>query len=353
MSETLAPPAWSTRVFNANLLRVARAPGAEAPVWIIEGDTSIATISDQFRAEASEYHLRYAASDHFQGLYQQALAQTGLKVAERPLILDLGSGSGVNSVVPCLRQFAGARVVATDLSGELLAILADSLPALQAEDQVVCAVMDAMSNHVKAGAFDLVTGSAILHHLTQPTRALNAAARALKPGGVAIFLEPFDGYSLIRLAYQRILAEASLRAEPLERNVEAALREISEDIAARTQPDPTTAAFVAMDDKWLFSQELIQRAARACGFRSVEFVPHNDHATLYRDVATIQLRLASGLDSLSLPKWAEAILDEFDGALPMMAKRRMMLEGTIVMVRGRDAFQWSKLWRQLLAGLGT
>ena len=353
MSEISSPPAWARSLFKSRLSRVLRASGSEGPLWFIAEDTSVATISDQFRAQAGEYHLRYAASDHFEALFQQALTQTGAKVAARPLILDLGSGSGVNSVVPCLRHFPGARVVATDLSGELLAILADSLPALQAEDRVVCTVMDAMSNDVRAGAFDLVTGSAILHHLTLPAQALLAAARALKPGGVAIFLEPFDGYSLIRLAYQRILAEATLRGVPLEPAAEAALREVSADIAARTQPDPTTAAFRAMDDKWLFSQEVIRGVARDCGFSSVEFVPHNDHPTLYRDVATIQLRLASGLDSLTLPAWAEAILDEFDTALPLLVKRRMMLEGTIVMTRGRGAFRWSKLWRQILAGFGT
>ena len=63
-------------------------------------------------------------------------------------------------------------------------------------------------------------------------------------------------------------------------------------------------------------------------------MPHNDHPTLYRDVAGIQLRLATGLETLELPGWALDILDEFDAALPSTAKRRLMLEGTIVLTKG-------------------
>jgi hypothetical protein len=74
-------------------------------------------------------------------------------------------------------------------------------------------------------------------------------------------------------------------------------------------------------------------AARA-GFSDVQFAPHNDHETLYRDIASTQLRLYSGNDALELPSWAISILDEFDAALPWAVKRLLMLEGTIVLTKG-------------------
>ena len=129
-----------------------------------------ATITDQFKANAEEYHRRYAASDHFQALFSQALAATTLKVAERPLILDLGSGSGVNSIVPCRRLFPGARMVATDLSGELLAMLGAYALDNAAADEVVCVKMDAMSETMAPGAFDLVTSSISYHFYLAPRR---------------------------------------------------------------------------------------------------------------------------------------------------------------------------------------
>lgn len=332
MSATSQVPAWATKVFSSNLAVLGEVAEGAA-VWSIANDTSEATISDQFRANAGDYHARYAASEHFERLFQYAIAATGIEVAQAPTVLDLGSGSGVNSVVPCLRLFPGAKVVATDLSGELLSILAASLNLLEAQDRVLCVVMDAMSDHVVAGGFDLVTGAAILHHLLQPELGLMAAARALKPGGQAIFFEPFDGYGLIRLAYQRILAEGKLRGGAFDPRIEAALRAVSIDIAARTEPDVTAAHFPHLDDKWLFSQERIREIAERYGFSKVEFVPHNDHPTLYRDIARIQLRLATGLDNLELPAWAVDILDEFDAALPKAVKRRIMLEGTIVLTK--------------------
>jgi SAM-dependent methyltransferase len=324
------PPPWTTAAFASDLEPLS----TEAAVWTLSGAGTEATISDQFRASAGDYHARYAASDHFEGLFRQALAATGAVIAQAPLVLDLGSGSGVNSVVPCLRLFPGARIVATDLSAELLAILADYVAHRDAQAQVACVVMDAMGEHASAGAFDLVTGAAILHHLVYPRRGIQAAARALRPGGAAIFFEPFDGYGVLRLAYQRILAEAKLRWTRLDPRIARTLRAMVKDIAARTTPDPTRPGFSDLDDKWLFSAEVITHIAREAGFSKVEIVPHNDHPNLYRDTAEVQLRLESGVADLAFPGWARDILDEFDEAIPLWAKRRTMLEGTIVLTKG-------------------
>lgn len=327
-------PSWVRTLFASEIEPLPGRSAADGPiVWRIRGDRSTATISEQFKANAGDYHLRYAASDHFQMLFQHALAWTQLDVAPEPAILDLGSGSGVNSVVPCLRLFPGARVIATDLSGQLLQILAEYISDGEHAEKVLCVVMDAMSQNIAPGQFDLVTGAAILHHLVHPDQAIAAASRALKPGGRAIFFEPFDGYGIIRLAYQRIAAEAALRGDPLDPPVRKVLNAMIADFAARTTPDVSTPEFAAMDDKWLFSRERIEAIARASGFGDVRFVPHNDHASLYRDVAAIQLRLATGQETLELPGWALAILDEFDQALPPAVKRLLMLEGTIVLTK--------------------
>jgi SAM-dependent methyltransferase len=326
-------PAWAPPLFKADLSPLLQNAGGAVLVWTIADEASTATITDQFKANAEEYHRRYAASDHFEGLFRQALEATGLRVAERPLILDLGSGSGVNSIVPCRRLFPGARMIATDLSGELLAMLgAYALDEGAAED-VVCVKMDAMSQKVTPGVFDLVTGASILHHLDSPGNGLKAAGRALKPGGHAIFFEPFNGWSIVRLAFERILAEADLRRAPLEPVLEAAVRQLIDDVAERS-PESYSPALAAKDDKWLFSRSRIEISAQAAGFETVRFVPHNDHPTLYRDTAGVHLRLATGRDDLALPDWAMAILDSFDAAITLNAKREFMIEGTIVLTKG-------------------
>jgi len=324
-------PAWARPLF-VSALQPALVERGRTRVWTIRDDSSTAVISDQFKAHAGDYHQRYAASDHFERLFRQAMQETGVRVAERPLILDLGSGSGVNSVVPCRRLFEGARCVATDLSGELLAMLAAYLDEIDAADEAACVQMDAMSSHVAPGAFDLVTGAAILHHLERPQDGLAAAARALRPGGCAIFFEPFDGYGIVRLAYERILAEAELRGAPLDPPVERALRNLVIDIAARTDPDPGSAQFRALDDKWLFSGERVAAMAEAAGFARTHIVPHNAQPDFYQLLAPIHLRLA-GVPETTLPDWAMAIVRSYDAALTPAFKRKAPLEASIVLVK--------------------
>jgi SAM-dependent methyltransferase len=328
-----SPPAWAEPLFPRTLAPLTDSRGRPTGAWQVEGAAIAARVSGQFTDEADTYHRRYSASDHFEALFRQALAVSRVKVAEAPLILDLGSGSGVNSVLPCFNLFPGARQVATDVSGELLATLAREARAAGLSEQVVCVAMDATSSLVRPGGFDLVTGASILHHLVRPIAALKAAAAALKPGGVAIFMEPFFGYGVMRLAYERILAEAPLRGEELPAEVSAFLSGMVDDIAARTMPDPARPGFADLDDKWLFVPQHIEKAAWDAGFGRVTFVPHNDHPTLYRDVARTQLRLNTGEDQ-DLPDWAIDILDSFDRAIPMAGKRLMMLEATIVLTKG-------------------
>lgn len=329
---TTSLASWVSHLFVSDLVPCI-IDGVEVLVWSIKNDASTATVSDQFKANAGDYHHRYAASSHFEDLFRRALAETGISVAERPQILDLGSGSGVNSIVPCMRLFPGARCVATDISGELLSMLAVYLRQMGDTEAVVCVQMDAMSGHVTSDAFDLVTGASILHHLERPQEGFTAAARVLRPGGHAIFFEPFEGYGILRLAYERILSEARLRGEALHPAVERTLSNLIIDIAARTNPDVTSPAFRLLDDKWLFSREAVTRMALQAGFADVKVVPHNCGANLYQLIVPIQLRLATGLSDLPLPEWAMAVLESFDVALPASFKRAAMLEGTIVLTK--------------------
>ena len=327
------PPAWAGALFDERLVAHLQDREGRVLVWTVANDASKGRITDQFRAGAEEYHRRYAASDHFERLFRKALAEIGLELAPEPLILDLGSGSGVNSIVPLRRIRPGARMIATDLSGELLAMLGDYLVAEGAADQVACVKMDAMSTHVAPGAFDLVTGASILHHLAVPEQGIAAAARALKPGGRAIFFEPFNGWAIMRLAFERILAEAELRGDPLDPAADAVLRATIRDVAERSDPDTTTSWFLNLDDKWLFSREKITDFAATAGFSGAQFVPHAGHKTLYRDMTAVQLRLGSGRDDVTLPDWANAIVDGVDAALTREAKRELMMEGTIVLTK--------------------
>ena len=322
-------PAWAWAAFPDGLVR--QSEGVWTPRSFTWG------LAEQARtnvAAARRGGGGAGVSRHFEQLLRTAVERAAPDIPAEPLLLDLRSGDGERSVIPWLNVLPDAHIVASDPASMLLAAMVGRAARLGEEDRVLGVVAEPERVPVAPASCDLVSGVGCLHELDDPDLVLAAAARVLRPGGYAIFLAPFDGHGVLRLAYERIAAEAALWPDaPLPPGVAAALETLSADIAARTLPDPSDPAFQALDQKWLFSRESLEMAARAFGFREVRFLPHNDHETLYRDVATIQLRTVVGRAEASLPDWALAVLDSFDRALRPPVKRLLMLEGTMVLRR--------------------
>jgi SAM-dependent methyltransferase len=291
-------------------------------------------ITEQFLGDAENYSTRYANSAHFRGLFEQAFAAAGIVPQQGLTILDIGTGAGTNSVHPCLVLFEGCRIVATDLSPDLLRILRQDIVSNHLEDRVICVCTDAMNNFFRPSSFDIVVGAAILHHLLDPGRALAAAYRALKPGGIAIFFEPFEGVALLRLAFDLILQRAASDSLPLDPAAAKLLAALSLDYSVRAGSDKSAPHFRYMDDKWLFTRDWLERASREAGFGAMTIVPHSSHATLFRDYVTVLLKLGASLRPENLPDWAWEIIASFDRGLSPEMKRDLLLEGTIVLHKG-------------------
>ncbi len=100
-------------------------------------------------------------------------------------VLDYGCGHGMAAVVLARR---GARVTAFDLSHAYLA----EARARAAANGVAVYFVQANGERLPfaAGSFDAVWGHAILHHLDLRAAAPELA-RVLRPGGVAVFCEPW------------------------------------------------------------------------------------------------------------------------------------------------------------------
>ena len=105
--------------------------------------------------------------------------------------LEIGSGSGLFT-----EQFAatGARILAVDLSPELLAIAkARLLPAdhvrLELHQFETLALTDPAIESWAPNGFDAIVGSSVLHHLDIPA-AIEACKRLLRNGGRIAFAEP-------------------------------------------------------------------------------------------------------------------------------------------------------------------
>lgn len=109
-------------------------------------------------------------------------------------VLDYGCGHGMAAVVLARR---GGWVTAFDLSDGYVAEAGARARANGAAVDLVQA--DGHRLPFADGSFDRVWGHAVLHHLDVP-RAACELRRVLRPGGVAVFCEPWGGNPLLRWA---------------------------------------------------------------------------------------------------------------------------------------------------------
>jgi 2-polyprenyl-3-methyl-5-hydroxy-6-metoxy-1,4-benzoquinol methylase len=113
-------------------------------------------------------------------------------------VLDYGCGHGMAAVVLARR---GARVTAFDLSG---GYVAEARLRAAANDVALDFVQaDGERLPFAAGSFDRIWGNAVLHHIDIPTAAAELF-RVLRPGGWAVFCEPWGENPLLRWARRRL-----------------------------------------------------------------------------------------------------------------------------------------------------
>jgi len=122
-------------------------------------------------------------------------------------VLEVGCGIGTD-----LRQFiqAGARVTAVDLSSESLKLARKSLDIYGLEADLM--VADGESLPLEDNTFDLVYSWGVIHHSSNPPRAVAEILRVLKPGGTVIAML-YNAHSLVAL--QLWLMYGLLHAQPL------------------------------------------------------------------------------------------------------------------------------------------
>lgn len=110
-------------------------------------------------------------------------------------VLEIGSADGAFSVIESGIAALPRRFVGIDVSD-----LAVGRARARAERRGLSAarfeVRDAEDTGLQAGGFDLVFGRGILHHLDLG-RAYAEIARLLRPGGVALFVEPMGHNPLL------------------------------------------------------------------------------------------------------------------------------------------------------------
>jgi SAM-dependent methyltransferase len=114
-------------------------------------------------------------------------------------VLEYGCGQGGHAYMLAEK---GASVTAIDLSETAIEQAEEEARTKGLEDNTDFRVMNAEALDFADDAFDVVCGTAIIHHLDLH-KAYSEIARVLKPGGFAVFMEPLGHNPLINL-YRRL-----------------------------------------------------------------------------------------------------------------------------------------------------
>ena len=209
----------------------------------------------------------------------------GVTVGRR--VLDLGAGTGDQTLLAAQRVGPGGTVLATDISASMLELAREAARAA-GFDNVQMRVMDAQHLELESGSFDAVIARFSLQFIPDVQRALAEVRRVLKPGGrfsAAVF-------------------------SATERNpFRAAPQAIASRLASRPFPEPGPGQWALNDPTTL--RDAFQRA----GFREVDVRPvpfvyqFPSLADALRNLQEAQPPLAKLLDELSeadrATAWAE------------------------------------------------
>jgi 2-polyprenyl-3-methyl-5-hydroxy-6-metoxy-1,4-benzoquinol methylase len=98
-------------------------------------------------------------------------------------VADIGAGSGLLTVHLARAVAPSGKVIATDIDGAVLDLLAERLKAAGLADVVERRVVGADKPELEAGSYDAILLAEVDHYFTDPAAWLRDASAALKPGG--------------------------------------------------------------------------------------------------------------------------------------------------------------------------
>jgi ubiquinone/menaquinone biosynthesis C-methylase UbiE len=191
---------------------------------------------------------------------------------------------------------------AFDISATGLEMLAEFTKDLKNSNSLELSVQNAENMRFQENSFDVIIGNSMLHHLFTYETFLKDCYRILKPGGVAIFGEPFAiGYGLLAASLQ--LAQNDLAVHYPE------LDNFYNDIAFQVKSPRKR--LKKLIDKHIFFQSEILPMVQKIGFSSVDFKSLMDRK-YYRDqFVTNELRLSYGISDERLIERANTIYKVF------------------------------------------
>ncbi len=271
-------------------------------------------IHEEFLAKADQF-LTFCPIDrplieHWKGLIRAAI---GSYLADGPLtMLDIGSGGGT-SVFPMLELLPNARVFAMDLSLPLLAQLRNRAQRDGLADRLTVMQMNAEDVVFSDGQADIIMGANILHHAVSPEQILAEIRRVLKPSGVAVFWELFEGGAQFLAGLFDIWLEMNKHcSESLPPGMENAMLTFIADLDRRKGRTKPAEVLATLDSKWYFTRPFLEDVAGEAGFSRCEIRNvYGAHNVVWQMADHELRRWGFGLDGA--PLWAREKLLAIQG----------------------------------------
>jgi ubiquinone/menaquinone biosynthesis C-methylase UbiE/uncharacterized protein YbaR (Trm112 family) len=185
--------------------------------------------------------------------------------------LEIGSGTGVLTFA-LLEDQAVGRLTVTDVSQRFLQTLTTRLA--QYPTPISLVACDANERHFRDGAFDLVVGRSVLHHLLDYEQALAQCRYVLQEGGAAVFYEPvLEGKTITTLFMALMLrCDEAMHAGLLSDVERDAVRVQIKNQMKSVELPQDRESLAKIEDKYIFEIDDLKQAGRDVGFTDVEFV---------------------------------------------------------------------------------
>ena len=246
------------------------------------------------------------------------------------IILELGCGFG-SATIPILQLFPNARLIASELSVPMLSMLKEVIAKQDVQKNYVLMQLNAEEMDFIPNSLDMVIGAAILHHLFTPEKVIEQCYKVLKPGGIAIFFEPFEsGFAILSLIYESILKENKFRLwKRLDSSQSDYLKDCIHIWRQMQNLDKTNPFFIGADDKWMFTRQYFGRLVDKYGFKKCDIYPINKTEKPFSNLVKIH----SLGNNVTLPDWVWSIVDEYEDNFSIDLKEDLLTEGTVILIK--------------------
>lgn len=163
------------------------------PVRVRDGIVDFVDGTESTQLDNIDYDTFYQIDDHHANTTYATIAATAgpLWPASIGDAVEIGCGTGGFSMAMLARMTAN-RVLLTDVSVKMLAICQDRMQRIRGLKPAAIGytTWSTRETPFRGDSFDTCYGTAVVHHILDVPFFLRQVHRALKPGGVAFFMEP-------------------------------------------------------------------------------------------------------------------------------------------------------------------